>query len=101
MRTLAICLSLALVMPAMAAKKPIRPKPPNIVIPKPIPVPPGLDTIAVIAIPPLAVFYDLNRRWNCLNPPDPLGMGGPGFDGKPMPVSGVMTPCYLRGAAPK
>lgn len=72
---------------------------PHVVIQKPaLPPPIPVQPIAypVAAIPPLAIFYDLNRRINCLTPPDPLGLGGPGFDGKPTPPSNVMIPCYER-----
>jgi len=86
---------LAIVPSAYAAKKP-----PNVVIPKPLPVQP--EGAMIFLAPPLLIFYDLNRRINCLNPPDPFGLGGPGFDGKPMPPGNIMTPCYLRsGAKPK
>src|SRR5262245_28335696 len=70
----------------------------SVIVPAPLPVPPQLESIPLIAVPPLLVLYDLNRRVNCLLPPDPLGLGGPGFDGKPMPVGNVMVPCYMRTA---
>src|SRR5262245_5827907 len=90
-------LATALIVPATAvAKKATKPaKPPSIVIPKPLPAYPlqPLAALAVVA-PPLLVYYDLQRRVQCLDPPDPLGLGGPGFDGKPTPASGgVMVPC--------
>ena len=64
----------------------------------PRPVPPQAASIPLYAVPPLLVLYDLNRRLNCLNPPDPAGLGGPGFDGKPVdPAKGnVMIPCWQR-----
>src|SRR5262245_48002710 len=66
--------------------------------PRPLPAQP--ESIPLAAVPPLLVLYDLNRRINCLVPPDPLGLGGPGFDGKPLdPAKGnVMIPCWQRRA---
>src|SRR5215813_1262249 len=59
-------------------------KKPQVVIPKRIATLPTtpLQTVALLAFvaPPLLVFYDLQRRTTCMNPPDPLGLGGPGFD---------------------
>src|SRR5262245_11314337 len=67
-------------------------------VPRPLPAQP--ESIPLIAVPPLLVLYDFNRRINCLDPPDPLGLGGPGFDGKPLdPAKGnVMIPCWQRRA---
>src|SRR5262245_15808404 len=62
--------------------------------PRPLPAP---ESIPIIAVPPLLMLYDLNRRINCLVPPDPLQLGGPGFS-EPMPVGNVMIPCHLRRA---
>ena len=80
---------------AEAAKK----KRTHVVVPKPYPIQPTpLQTFGALAFvaPPLLVFYDLNRRVNCLNPPDPYGLGGPGFDGKPTPPTNVMIPACER-----
>ena len=90
-------LALALLVPtAEAAKK----RAPHVVIQKQIvPSPTPVQPIAVplIAVPPLLVFYDFHRRLHCLTPPDPAGLGGPGFD-KPLdPAKGnVMIPCWQR-----
>jgi hypothetical protein len=84
---------------AEAAKK----RSPHVLIqkqPAPQPLPLQPEAIPLLAVPPLLVLYDINRRVNCLNPPDPLGLGGPGFDGKPVdPAKGnVMIPCWQRRA---
>lgn len=76
-------------------------KSPHVVIRKqaaPPPTPTQPIAIPLAVVPPLLVFYDLQRRVNCLQPPDPLGLGGPGFDGKPLdPAKGnVMIPCWQR-----
>ena len=91
-----ILASILLVFPAMAAKKKTK-----VIVPArqvaiaPQPVRPDL-AVPLIAVPPLLVLYDFNRRFNCLVPPDPAGLGGPGFDGKPTPPTNVMIPCYER-----
>lgn len=94
--TLAICLMFALIPPALAKK-------PHVVIRKPVapvvrPVPFTPVTLAFVAAPPLLVFYDLERRTSCAGAVDTLGLGGPGFDGRPVgPGQGnVMTPCWQR-----
>lgn len=48
-------------------------------------------------VPPIAVFYDLQRRTSCEG--DVLGLGGPGFS-EPIPVGNVMTTAYMRGECP-
>ena len=84
---------------AEAAKKQKPPAPP--------PTPTQPIAYPWMFIPVIGILYDLNRRVNCLNPPDPAGLGGPGFDGKPVtPATGnVMIPCWQRmqtaGATPK
>jgi hypothetical protein len=91
---LAICILLVLATSTATAKRP------HVVIPKPLPVikPTPLQAAGALAVvaPPLLVFYDLQRRITCMNPPDPLGLGGPGFDGKPTPPSNIMVPACLR-----
>lgn len=52
--------------------------------------------IPVAFIPPLAVFYDMQRRTDCRG--DVLGLGGPGFSSPITPATGnVMTTAYMRG----
>src|SRR5262245_10007146 len=90
--------ALALAIPAQAAQKPR----PHVVIAKPLPSPrPPLTPIngAVMAVIPLALAYDMQRRWTCTPPPpgDPLGLGGPGFDKPVTPADGnVMIPACQR-----
>lgn len=92
---LAICMVL-IAFEAQAKKKPHviinKPLPPYVST-QPVPTP---FVIATVIVPPLAVLYDFNRRMNCLSPPDPLSMGGPGFDGKPTPPTNVMVSCWER-----
>src|SRR5262245_59793105 len=81
---------------ASAAKRP------HVVIAKPLPAPrPPLTPVngAVMAVIPLAIAYDFQRRWTCTPPPpgDPLGLGGPGFDKPVTPADGnVMIPACQR-----
>jgi hypothetical protein len=86
-------MALSLVVPSAYAAR----KKPHVVITKPVPVQP-VHPIAVLAFvaPPLLVFYDLHRRASCDG--DYLGLGGPGFDGKPTPPTNVMIPAMERGA---
>jgi hypothetical protein len=51
--------------------------------------------VPIAIIPPLAIFYDLQRRTSCEG--DVLGLGGPGFT-EPMPVGNVMIPAVNRSA---
>ena len=87
---------LALAMPAAAKQRT------HVVVPKPLPARPPLTPISggVLAIIPLAIAYDLQRRWTCTQPPpngDGLGLGGPGFDRPVMPADGnVMIPACQR-----
>lgn len=95
MKKIVIVLALlATTIPVEAKKRP------HVVIPKPLPPIASVQPILplIVVAPPLLVFYDLQRRLNCLQPPDPLGLGGPGFDGNPTPPGGVMIPCYERRA---
>lgn len=98
MKALFAIFCMALLVPtAVEAKKRThvivqKPYPPYVST-QPVPSP---ILIATIIAPPLLVFYDFQRRANCLNPPDPLGLGGPGFDGKPTPPSNVMISCWER-----
>ena len=96
MKTLIVLLIALLLLPVDAASAAKRP---HVVVRKPAPPPVyPAQPIAypIAAIVPLAILYDLNRRLNCLDPPDPLGLGGPGFDGKPTPPTNIMVPCYER-----
>lgn len=78
---------------ALAKKKPV-----HVVVPKPYPVLHPVGVLAFVA-PPLAVFYDLQRRTNCEG--DTLGLGGPGFTTPITPATGnVMTTAYTRGQCP-
>src|SRR5262245_28772568 len=88
MRTLYLALTAVMLLPATAEAK----KKPHVVIQKPLPPAPSqpVAITPLVAIPVIGVFYDLNRRISCLDPPDPLGAGGPGFDGKPTPPTNVM-----------
>src|SRR5262245_7343491 len=104
MRTFSFVLSLlaalGLVLTAASSAAAARKKP-HVVVPKyavPRPLPAQPLAVPLVAVPPLLVLYDLNRRINCLDPPDPAGLGGPGFDGKPLdPAKGnVMIPCWQR-----
>jgi len=89
----------ALTMPAITAEAAKRP---HVVIAKPLPAPrPPLTPVngAVMAVIPLALAYDMQRRWTCTPPPpgDPLGLGGPGFDKPVTPADGnVMIPACQR-----
>jgi len=52
--------------------------------------------VPLAVVPPLLVFYDLQRRTNCQG--DVLGLGGPGFSSPITPATGnVMTTAYMRG----
>lgn len=98
MRALAVLISLSLIAPAMAAKRP------HVIIKKPLapvvrPVPFTPITMAFVVAPPLLIFYDLERRVSCAGAVDTLGLGGPGFDGKAQdPALPVMIPCWQRRA---
>lgn len=46
--------------------------------------------VPMIAVPPLIVFYDLQRRTSCIG--DPLGLGGPGFSEPIRPGQNVLPP---------
>lgn len=98
--TIIAALTLAITLPAEAKRKP------HVVINKPPPRPvqpiatPPIQVLLTVAVP-LAVLYDLNRRIYCLDPPDPAGLGGPGFSSPITPATGnVMTPGCQRAYAP-
>lgn len=56
----------------------------------PRPVQPIAPAVPLIAVPPLLVFYDMQRRSSCIG--DPLGLGGPGFSEPIRPGQNVRPP---------
>lgn len=105
MKTIIIAL-LAMVSMLMPTSVDARQRPHVVVHKKPLPLPPRPVQpiayppllVATVVVPPLAILYDLQRRTQCLDPPDPQGLGGPGFDGKPTPPTNVMVSAWERGA---
>ena len=68
--------------------------------------PPHVSTQPIVSaplmfVPPIAIFYDLERRTSCQG--DYLGLGGAGFDAQPQ-TGNFLVPAIYRSAcqaAPK
>jgi len=105
MKVIGCAVLAAAVMLLPAGEAVAKQKAPRVVINKKPPLTP--IGVAVVAIPPLALAYDWQRRTSCMGPPpgDPLGLGGPGFDRPVTPKEGnVAIPAWQRGlctAVPK
>lgn len=54
------------------------------------PVQPIAPAAPLVVLPPLLVFYDIQRRGSCIG--DPLGLGGPGFSEPIKPGQNVKPP---------
>lgn len=81
---LLVTLALFLTTEALAQSRvTVRPRPAR-------PVQPIAPAVPLVAVPPLLVFYDLQRRSSCIG--DPLGLGGPGFSEPIRPGQNVKPP---------